>query len=102
VAWNQFFEKYDFLLTPMLAIQPFAVLKNMPDGPDGQSNRQWSPYSSVFNLTRHPAITVPCGIGRERLPIGLQLVSGYFKDAALLRLAAHYAQANPITFPRLP
>jgi aspartyl-tRNA(Asn)/glutamyl-tRNA(Gln) amidotransferase subunit A len=102
VAWNQFFEKYDFLLTPMLAIQPFAVLKNMPDGSNGQSNRQWSPYSSVFNLTRHPAITVPCGISRERLPIGLQLVTGYFKDAALLRLAAHYTEANPIVFPRLP
>jgi aspartyl-tRNA(Asn)/glutamyl-tRNA(Gln) amidotransferase subunit A len=102
VAWNQFFETYDFLLTPMLAIQPFAVLKNMPDGSDGQSNRQWSPYSSVFNLTRHPAITVPCGISRERLPVGLQLVSGYFKDASLLRLAAHYTEANPIPFPRLP
>jgi aspartyl-tRNA(Asn)/glutamyl-tRNA(Gln) amidotransferase subunit A len=102
VVWNQFFEKYDFLLTPMLAIQPFAVLKNLPDGPDGQPNRRWSPYSSVFNLTRHPALTVPCGISRERLPIGLQLVSGYFKDAALLRLAAAYTEAHPIVFPRLP
>ncbi len=102
VAWNLFFEKYDFLLTPMLAIQPFEVLKNLPDGPDGKPNRQWSPYSSVFNLTRHPAIAVPCAIGRERLPIGLQLVSGHFKDAALLRLAAHYTEANPLAFPRLP
>ncbi len=102
VAWNQFFETHDFLLTPMLAIQPFAVLKNLPDGPDGQPNRRWSPYSSVFNLTRHPAITVPCGIGRERLPIGLQLVSGYFKDSELLRLAAHYTDTHPIAFPPLP
>ena len=102
VAWNLFFETYDFLLTPMLAIQPFAVLKNWPELPDGKPNRQWSPYSSVFNLTRHPALTVPCGLSRERLPIGLQLVSGYFRDAALLRLAAHYTDAHPFAFPRLP
>jgi aspartyl-tRNA(Asn)/glutamyl-tRNA(Gln) amidotransferase subunit A len=102
LAWNGFFEKYDFLLTPMLAVQPFAVLKTWPDGPDGKANRQWSPYSSVFNLTRHPALTVPCGLSRERLPVGLQLASGYFRDAALLRLAAHYTDAYPFVFPRLP
>ena len=38
VAWNLFFEKYDFLLTPTVAVQPFAVLKNAPDGPDGKPN----------------------------------------------------------------
>ena len=102
VAWNGFFEKYDFLLTPMIAVQPFPVLKNLPDGPDGKPNRQWSPYSSVFNLTRHPAASVPCGISRERLPIGLQIVAGHYKDAAVLKAAAHYTEANPLPFPRLP
>ncbi len=102
VAWNGFFDKYDFLLTPMLAVQPFPVLKNMPDGPDGKPNRQWSPYSSVFNLTRHPAASVPCGISREGLPIGLQIAAGHFKDAAILRAAARYTEAHPILFPRLP
>jgi aspartyl-tRNA(Asn)/glutamyl-tRNA(Gln) amidotransferase subunit A len=102
VAWNRFFEEYDFLLTPMIAIQPFAVLKNLPDGPDGKPNRLWSPYSSVFNLTRHPAASVPCGISREGLPIGLQIAAGHFKDAAVLRAAARYTEAHPILFPRLP
>ena len=102
VAWNQFFETYDFLLTPMLAVQPFPVLKNLPDGPGGEPNRQWSPYSSVFNLTRHPAASVPCGISREGLPIGLQIAAGHFKDAAVLRAAARYTEAHPIAFPRLP
>jgi aspartyl-tRNA(Asn)/glutamyl-tRNA(Gln) amidotransferase subunit A len=102
VAWNGFFEKYDFLLTPMLAVQPFPVLKNLPDGPDGKPNRQWSPYSSVFNLTRHPAATVPCGISREGLPIGLQIAARHFRDAAILRAAQRYTEAHPIAFPRLP
>ncbi len=102
VAWNRFFEKYDLLLTPMIAVQPFPVLMNLPDGPDGKPNRQWSPYSSVFNLTRHPAASVPCGISREGLPIGLQIAAGHFRDAAVLRAARCYTEAHPIAFPRLP
>jgi aspartyl-tRNA(Asn)/glutamyl-tRNA(Gln) amidotransferase subunit A len=102
LAWNQFFEEYDFLLTPMMAVQPFPVLKAHPDGPNGKPNQLWSPYSSVFNLTRHPAASVPCGISREGLPVGLQIVAGHFKDAAVLRAAARYTEAHPILFPRLP
>ncbi|MBS0541957.1 MAG: amidase, partial [Proteobacteria bacterium] len=102
VAWNAFFEKYDFLLTPTLAVQPFEVLKTMPDGADGKPNRQWSPYTSVFNLTRHPAASVPCGLSREGLPVGLQIVAGHFKDAAVLAAAARYTEAHPLSFPILP
>jgi hypothetical protein len=54
VAWNLFFEKYDFLLTPTVGVQPFPVLKNAPDGLDGKPNIAWSPYTATFNLTRHP------------------------------------------------
>ena len=102
VAWNGFFETYDFLLTPTVAVQPFEVLKNLPDGPDGKPNRQWSPYTSVFNLTRHPAASVPCGLSREGLPVGLQIVAGHFKDASVLAAAARYTDAHPLAFPTLP
>ena len=102
VAWNLFFAEYDLLLTPTVAVQPFAAGQNLPTGPDGKPNRQWSPYTSVFNLTRHPAGTVPCGLSREGLPIGLHIVSGHFKDALILRAAARYAEAHPLKFPVLP
>lgn len=102
VAWNLFFERYDFLLTPTVAVQPFAVLKNAPDGPDGKPNMTWSPYTATFNLTRHPAASVPCGLSRAGLPVGLQIVSGHFRDAELLALAGAYADEHPITFPVLP
>jgi aspartyl-tRNA(Asn)/glutamyl-tRNA(Gln) amidotransferase subunit A len=102
VAWNLFFEKYDLLLTPTVAVQPFEVGKNMPDGPDGKPNREWSPYTAIFNLTRHPAASVPCGRSRDGLPIGLHIVAGHFKDAAVLGAAARYADAHPLEFPVLP
>ena len=62
----------------------------------------WSPYTPQFNLTRHPAASVPCGLSREGLPIGLQLVAGHYKDALVLRAAAAYAEAHPLKFPVLP
>jgi aspartyl-tRNA(Asn)/glutamyl-tRNA(Gln) amidotransferase subunit A len=102
IAWNLFFEKYDLLLSPTVAVQPFEVGRNLPDGPEGKANALWSPYTSQFNLSRHPAASVPCGLSREGLPIGLQIASGHYKDALVLRAAARYAETNPLTFPVLP
>lgn len=102
IAWNLFFAKYDLLLSPTVAVQPFEAGKNLPDGPDGKPNVMWSPYTPQFNLTRHPAASVPCGLSRQGLPIGLQIASGHYKDALVLRAAAAYTAAHPLDFPVLP
>src|SRR4029453_7961363 len=34
IAWNLFFDKYDLLLSPAVAVQPFEVGKNLPEGPE--------------------------------------------------------------------
>lgn len=102
IAWNVFFATYDFLLTPTLAVLPFEVGLNAPMGPDGKPNLQWSPYTYQFNLSRHPAISVPCGLSSDGLPVGLQIVSGHYQDALVLRAAARYAEADPLEFPVLP
>ena len=102
IAWNVFFAKYDLLLTPAVAVQPFEVGKNLPDGRDGKANALWSPYTAQFNMSRHPAAVVSCGISRQGLPIGMQIVSGHYKDGLVLAAAARYAEAHPIEFPDLP
>ena len=71
-------------------------------GSPGKGNALWSPYTPQFNLSRHPAATVPCGLSRQGLPIGLQIAAGHYKDALVLRAAARYAESNPIKFPVLP
>jgi aspartyl-tRNA(Asn)/glutamyl-tRNA(Gln) amidotransferase subunit A len=40
------------------------------------------------NVSGHPAITVPCGIGEHNLPIGLQIIGPRLGEARILR-AAH-------------
>jgi aspartyl-tRNA(Asn)/glutamyl-tRNA(Gln) amidotransferase subunit A len=51
----------------------------------------------LFNMTGHPAINLPCGLGQDGLPIGLHLVGQYRKDAALLRVAAAFESLQNYT-----
>ena len=61
---------------------------------DGQQFEEiranWYPWTMLFNMTGHPAISLPCGFGKDGLPIGLHLVGQYRKDAALLSVAAAF------------
>jgi aspartyl-tRNA(Asn)/glutamyl-tRNA(Gln) amidotransferase subunit A len=100
--WTDFFAQYDLLLTPMTAVPAFPVGQNAPLGADGKPNYAWSPFSSQFNLTRHPAATVPCGFTKDGLPVGLQIVSGHWKDALILRAAARAEELFALKFPVLP
>ena len=50
--------------------------------------------SRPANFTGLPAISVPCGFTRARLPIGLQLIGRAFDEATLLRIAHAYESAH--------
>ena len=51
-------------------------------------------YTSPFNLTGLPAISIPCGFDANGLPIGLQLVARPWAEARLLRIARAYERAT--------
>jgi aspartyl-tRNA(Asn)/glutamyl-tRNA(Gln) amidotransferase subunit A len=51
-------------------------------------------YTSPFNLTGLPAISIPCGFDASGLPIGLQLVARPWAEARLLRVARAYERAT--------
>jgi aspartyl-tRNA(Asn)/glutamyl-tRNA(Gln) amidotransferase subunit A len=95
---NAFMAKYDLLLTPTMPMTAFAVNENAAWGGDGV-DIGWTPFTLTFNLTRQPAATIPCGLDREGLPIGLQIVSGHARDALVLRAAAAYERVRPIPAP---
>jgi aspartyl-tRNA(Asn)/glutamyl-tRNA(Gln) amidotransferase subunit A len=48
----------------------------------------WFPWTMPFNMTGHPAVSMPIGFGADGLPIGLQLVGRFRGDAELLRVCA--------------
>jgi len=51
-------------------------------------------YTLSVNLAGIPGISVPCGLSREGLPIGLQLLGGHFQEAKLLKTAHQFEQAT--------
>ncbi len=61
--------------------------------PHGDIRAHWYPWTMLFNLTGHPAISVPCGLGQDGLPVGLQLVAPCHADLQLLQAAEAYEQA---------
>ena len=52
-------------------------------------------FTVSANLTGLPAISLPAGFTRTRLPIGFQLIGRGFDEATLFRLAATYEEAAP-------
>jgi aspartyl-tRNA(Asn)/glutamyl-tRNA(Gln) amidotransferase subunit A len=48
----------------------------------------WFPWTMPFNMTGHPAVSLPCGFDAEGLPIGIQLVGQFRGDVELLRVSA--------------
>ncbi|MGW1423741.1 amidase [Bradyrhizobium manausense] len=56
----------------------------------------WFPWTMPFNMTGHPAISLPCGFGRDGLPIGLQLVGRFRRDAELLRASALFEASHDL------
>jgi aspartyl-tRNA(Asn)/glutamyl-tRNA(Gln) amidotransferase subunit A len=93
-AMRVFMERYDFLITPSLAVAAFDVGKVSPYG-DGGSWPSWTPFSFPFNLTQQPAVSVPCGYTREGLPVGLQIVGRSYDDWGVLQAALAYESADP-------
>jgi aspartyl-tRNA(Asn)/glutamyl-tRNA(Gln) amidotransferase subunit A len=51
-------------------------------------------HARPANFAGLPAISVPCGFTRDRLPVGLQLIGRAFDDATLLRIAHSYERAT--------
>jgi aspartyl-tRNA(Asn)/glutamyl-tRNA(Gln) amidotransferase subunit A len=93
---------FDLLITPAVAIPAFDAKPagHTPMSPEAMLG--WTPFSYPFNLTQQPACTIPCGLTRDGLPIGLQIVGPMFADALVLRAARAYEKLHPIPRPSLP
>jgi len=87
---SRIFEEFDILVTPTLPIEPPPIL-----GTDSvQAAGELTKFTSAFNLAGLPAISIPCGLSRNGLPIGLQLVAGHWKESYLLSAAHSYEEAT--------
>ncbi len=92
-----FMSNYDLLLTPTLPVTAFDAGLDEPPRTDGIDDTplDWTRFAYPFNLTGQPAATVPCGLGDDGLPIGLQIVGRWKRDDVVLRASACFESVSP-------
>jgi amidase len=98
---GRFFLDHDLLVTPTLARPPEPHGTLDYDDPD-HTVRSWlsriyeyGPFTAAFNISGNPAVSVPLGLSRDGLPIGIQLVAAHGREDLLIRVAAQLEQAVP-------
>lgn len=92
-AIEQIFDSNDVIVSPTTTAPPLPIDLDltgdiMIDGHnEGTVRGAWYPFTYPFNLTGHPALSMPCKYSQTGLPIGLQLVGRWHSDRHLLQVA---------------
>ncbi|MBM7646525.1 amidase/aspartyl-tRNA(Asn)/glutamyl-tRNA(Gln) amidotransferase subunit A [Scopulibacillus daqui] len=88
-AIQKVFADYDILLSPTLAAPAFDYQLEGPETINGKLIKPDSDWvmTQIYNLTGHPAISIPIGFNSGHLPVGMQAAGGRFGDIKLLQFA---------------
>ena len=88
--FEEFFREYDLLLTASTPITAPPI-----EGPDAvEQAATLTRFTAPFNFTGLPAISLPCGMTDQGLPIGMQLVARPWGEVSLLRAAQAFEGAT--------
>jgi len=98
---SSFFANYDVLLSPPMAdAAPLLGLVN-PEEEVGDVSAyifgllQSAPFTSQYNVSGQPAMSVPLSMSSDSLPIGVQFVGGYGQERILFSLAGAFERSAP-------
>jgi amidase/6-aminohexanoate-cyclic-dimer hydrolase len=95
----RFLQDYDAILSPTMCAppQPLGVLDMSTEHPDRYLAAVFASigFTSLFNSSGHPAMTVPLATSTKGLPLGVQFAGRFGDEATLLRLAAQLEAARP-------
>lgn len=90
-AFNEAFEKYDVILGP---VAPTTAPKLGESLADPIKMYLGDIYTIAVNLAGLPGLSIPCGVDRKGLPIGLQLIGDCFEEKKLIQTAYAYEKAR--------
>ena len=92
-AYDRALRKCDVIVMPTLPIKATPIPP--PDAPRSlviQRAHEMFANTAVFDVTGHPALTIPCGLS-DGLPTGLMLVGQHFDEATVYRAAHAFEQS---------
>lgn len=87
----------DVIVTPTLAepVPPLGLLDTTRPESIWEHAGRYSSFTSVFNLTGQPAMSLPLGADAQGLPIGVQVAADLGQEGLLLALATQVERAAP-------
>jgi amidase/aspartyl-tRNA(Asn)/glutamyl-tRNA(Gln) amidotransferase subunit A len=100
-AVQDVFDDYDFIVSPTLATSPVQNARDgLTVGPTELNGTAVDPsigwcLTYPFNFTGNPAASVPAGLTRAGLPVGMQIVGRQHADLDVLAACAAYEAAAP-------
>ena len=106
-VWDQFralLQNFDHLLTPTMAITPFAVEQNYPEtiaGRPMETYIDWVAPTFLLSLAGLPIASVPAGVDADGMPVGLQIVGAPAAEGQVLAAAARVQELRPLPRPAL-
>ena len=89
---------YDAVLTPTLAQPPLpigAIRDDADPAQDFENQKRFTPYTSLWNLTGSPAVSLPLHMTPDGLPVGVMLAGRSAEEHLLLALSAQIEAAAP-------
>ncbi|MFX1446652.1 MAG: amidase [Promethearchaeota archaeon] len=103
---SRLFKDFDIIITPTVACPAFEI------GKSGIYDREmlksdiiidekrvsllgWLSFTYPFNISGHPAASVPCGWSNEGLPIGMQIVGKRFDELTILQVSRAFEKLVP-------
>jgi amidase len=102
--FRAFFQEYDLLLTPTMAVPPFPVEENFPrtvGGREMETYVDWIAPTFVLSLTGLPVASVPAGVDADGMPVGLQIVAPPRGEERALAAASLMQRLRPIGLPAI-
>lgn len=96
--FDKAFEKYDVILGPAA---PTTAPKLGDSLSDPIKMYLGDIYTISVNLAGLPGISLPCGIDRNGLPIGLQLIGDCFKEKNIIRAAYSFEKTREYKCPEI-
>lgn len=100
-----FMERYHLLLLPSTLTAAFPKeIERLPavNGVTFSDPIQSSLATYAISMTGLPAFSLPCGFTQDELPVGLQIVGRWRREADVLRAAAAFEDAHPYHLRRPP
>ncbi|MDR3004475.1 MAG: amidase, partial [Acidovorax sp.] len=94
---------FDYVLSPVAPITAFDAELAAPTN-DPLRPLEHIAFTVPFNMSEQPAISVPCALSSQGLPIGLQITGARFDDLGVLQVARAFEQlrAPPPAWPQPP